>query len=131
MQRSLGHNLNEKASEIMGQITDGKYEKILIDENLHMELWTGERKIPITRVSRGTIEQVYFSLRMAAASVLHVEEMPLILDDTFVFYDDRRLEHMLQWLVKTGKQVLLFTCQKREQEILETLGASYHKIEWK
>lgn len=115
----------------MAQITDGKYEKILIDENLHMELWTGERKIPITRVSRGTIEQVYFSLRMAAASVLHVEEMPLILDDTFVFYDDRRLEYMLQWLVKTGKQVLLFTCQKREQEILEMLGASYHKIEWK
>ena len=34
-------------------------------------------------------------------------------------------------LVKTGKQVLLFTCQKREQEILEMLGAPYHKIEWK
>lgn len=131
MQRSLGHNLNEKASEIMAQITDGKYERILIDENLHMELLTEDKKIPISRVSRGTIEQVYFALRMAAASVLHVEEIPLILDDTFVFYDEKRLEYTLRWIAKSQKQVLLLTCQKREQEILDQLGIEYHRIEWR
>ena len=130
LQRSLGHNLNEKASEIIGEITGGKYTRILIDENLHMELLTEERKIPVSRVSRGTIEQVYFALRMAAASVLHVEEIPLILDDTFVFYDEKRLEDTLKWLVKSQKQVLIFTCQRREVELLKKLGASYHYIEW-
>lgn len=130
LQRSLGHNLNEKASEIIGEITGGKYTRILIDENLHMELLTEERKIPVSRVSRGTIEQVYFALRMAAASVLHVEEIPLILDDTFVFYDEKRLEDTLKWLVKSQKQVLIFTCQRREAELLKKLGASYHYIEW-
>lgn len=130
LQRSLGHNLNEKASEIIGEITSGKYTRILIDENLHMELLTEERKIPVSRVSRGTIEQVYFALRMAAANVLHVEEIPLILDDTFVFYDEKRLEDTLKWLVKSQKQVLIFTCQRREAELLKKLGASYHYIEW-
>ena len=84
----------------------------------------------MSRVSRGTIEQVYFALRMAAASVLHVEEIPLILDDTFVFYDEKRLEDTLKWLVKSQKQVLIFTCQRREAELLKKLGASYHYIEW-
>lgn len=130
MQRTLGHNLNEKASEIIGEITGGKYRRILINENLHMELLTEERKIPVTRVSRGTIEQVYFALRMSAASVLHVEEIPLILDDTFVFYDEKRLAYMLKWLEKSQKQVLLFTCQRREEELLTKLGIAYNKIEW-
>ena len=125
MQHSLGSTLNEKASEIICEITEGKYEKILIDENLHMELWNGERKIPLNRVSRGTIEQVYLALRMAAACVLHVGEMPLVLDDTFVFYDEKRLESTLKWLAKSGKQILLFTCQKREREILEKAGIKF------
>lgn len=130
MQRSLGSNLNEKASEILEQITGGKYSKLLIDESLHMELLTEGRKIPIDRVSRGTIEQIYFALRMAAVSVLHEEELPLILDDTFAFYDESRLKHTLKWLSGNKRQVLIFTCQRREREILEELRIPYHKIDF-
>lgn len=72
-------------------------------------------------MSRGTIEQIYFAVRMAASELLHEEECPVILDDTFVFYDDQRLENTLKWLAKYKKQVLIFTCQKREQQILEKL----------
>ena len=38
-----------------------------------------------------------------------------------MFYDDQRLENTLKWLAKYKKQVLIFTCQKREQQILEKL----------
>ena len=131
MQKSLGHNLNEKASEIIACITGGKYQRLFINENLQMELLTEEKRVPINRVSRGTIEQVYFALRMAAADVLHIEEMPIILDDTFVFYDEKRLEYMLKWLAKRQQQVLIFTCQKREKEVLDKCGIAYHNIEWK
>ena len=120
--KELGVKLNEKASEILSEITDGKYTMLLIDEKLKMSLYTGERKIGIEQVSRGTIEQIYFALRMAASELLHEEEYPVILDDTFVFYDDKRLENTLKWLAGHKKQVLIFTCQKREQQILKKLG---------
>ena len=45
------------------------------------------------------------------------EPVPLILDDVFAFYDDKRLESALKWLSTQGKQVIIFTCHKREEEI--------------
>ena len=80
-----------------------------------------EQKISIEQVSRGTIEQIYFALRMAASEILYEEEYPVVLDDTFVFYDDVRLENTLRWLEKNKKQVLIFTCQKREERMLSEM----------
>ena len=50
------------------------------------------------------------------SEVLLEEELPVILDDTFVSYDEQRLESVMEWLAKSGKQVLLFTCQKKRDE---------------
>lgn len=127
IQTELGRDLDEKVSEILAEITDKKYERVLIDEELHMHLYSQGRKIPVEQVSRGTLEQVYFALRMASAAVLYEEEYPVVLDDTFVFYDDKRLEKTLIWLAEHKKQVLLFTCQKREMEALEKLNQTYTK----
>lgn len=117
----LSVNLNEKASAVLKEITAGKYDMLFIDEKLKMSLYAQGRRISLEQVSRGTIEQIYFALRMAASEILHEEEYPVILDDTFVFYDDIRLENTLKWLLENRKQVLIFTCQKREQEILNRI----------
>ena len=117
--KQLGEELNKRASEILAEITGGKYTMLRIDEKLKMHLFTGDRKIDILQVSRGTIEQIYFALRMAAGEILYEEEFPIILDDTFVFYDDERMGNTLRWLVENKKQILLFTCQKREGEWLK------------
>lgn len=130
MQRSLGQDLNERASQIVEQITGGKYNRLIIEDSLRMSLLTEEKKIPIERVSRGTIEQIYFALRMAAIDVLYDEDFPVILDDTFVFYDEKRLAHTLKWLADNKKQVIILTCQKREQEILRKLGIRYNDVKW-
>lgn len=122
--QELSVELNRKASEILSEITGGKYTMLLIDEKLKMNLYTGTKKIGIEQVSRGTIEQIYFALRMAASEIMFEEEYPVILDDTFVFYDDKRLENTLKWLARNKKQVILFTCQKREGEMLDRLGLS-------
>lgn len=116
--KELSVQLNEKASAILKEITGGKYKMLLVDEKLKMSLYTGERKISIEQVSRGTIEQIYFALRMAASEILHEEEFPVILDETFVFYDDVRLKNTMRWLSENKEQVILFTCQRREEEIL-------------
>lgn len=80
------------------------------------------------QVSRGTLEQIYFAIRMAATKILHEEECPVILDDAFGYYDDRRLIQTLRWLKDSKRQVIIFSCQKREMEMLEKMRCVYHKV---
>ena len=127
MQKRLQADLNTRASQIIAEITGGKYEKLIVEKDLSMSLLSGGRKIAIEQVSQGTVEQVYFAFRMAAGELLNGEELPVILDDTFVCYDDERLANTLQWLYRHKKQVLLFTCQRREEEALEKLHIPYSK----
>lgn len=114
--------VGRKASEIFAGVTEGKYSGLELKSaaggGREIAVWDGERKIPARLLSRGTIEQIYFAVRMAAADLLLEEPMPVILDDTFAFYDDRRLESALKWLSSRKKQVIIFTCQRREEEIL-------------
>lgn len=117
----FGDVLNQKASEVLGEITDGRYTKLLIDEHLAMTLFEEGRRIPVERVSCGTIEQVYFSLRMAVIELLYEEPLPVIFDEAFAFYDEKRLKSTLKWLSEQQRQVIIFTCQKRELEISEQL----------
>lgn len=122
MQKRMRKELDQNMSEIMCEITNGKYEKMLIDDELHVSLMSGGRRIVMEQVSRGTVEQVYFALRMASGNMLQEEELPIILDDTFAFYDDERLRATLNWLAKSGRQVIIFTCQKREEQLLKDMG---------
>lgn len=127
MQTRLRDDLNVRMSEIIAEITRNRYKKLTVGEGLSLGLVTDERRIPLEQVSRGTMEQVYFAFRMAAGEILHQEEYPLIFDDTFVCYDDARLEQTIAWLCKNKKQVLIFTCQRREEEALKRLGLPYTK----
>ena len=113
--------LNRRASEIFSAVTDEKYPSLEIDGQRGITVWNGIRRIPAERLSRGTVEQIYFSVRMAAAELLAEENVPVILDDVFAFYDDKRLESVLKWLSGQKKQVIIFTCHKREEEILRQI----------
>lgn len=129
LRQEVTEKLNGRASEILSDLTDGKYRRLTVDEGLRLSVLTGGRMLAVERLSRGTLEQIYFSLRMAAAEILYPEELPVILDDTFAYYDDARLERTLRWLEASGRQVILFTCQKREEELLKRNGLRYAKIE--
>ena len=118
---SMERSMSRRASEIFSAITDGKYRSLETDRQRGITVWDGERKIPAGRLSRGTVEQIYFCMRMAAAEILTEEPLPLILDDVFAFYDDKRLESVLKWLSGQGKQVIIFTCHSREEELLRGL----------
>lgn len=129
MQTGMSRKLNERVSEILSEVTNGKYMLARADENLHISLVSEGRNIGMEQVSRGTLEQIYFALRMAAAEVLYDEELPVILDDTFAYYDDMRLEATLRWLERNRQQVLIFTCQKREEDVLKKNGMRFSKVE--
>lgn len=118
---SMERSMSRRASEIFSAITDGKYRSLETDRQRGITVWDGERKIPAGRLSRGTVEQIYFCIRMAAAEILTEEPLPLILDDVFAFYDDKRLESVLKWLSGQEKQVIIFTCHSREKELLRNM----------
>ena len=128
MQSRTSDLMNTEVSAIMDAITDGKYNRLWVDENLHVQLMSNGKKISMDQVSRGTLEQIYFAIRMAATKILHEEECPVILDDAFGYYDDRRLAQTLRWLKDSKRQVIIFSCQKREMEMLEKMRCVYHKV---
>ena len=70
--------------------------------------------------SDGTVDQLYLALRLAVAEAL-IPEAPLVLDDALVRFDDKRLAAALELLQEeaTQKQILLFTCQSREQQLIK------------
>ena len=75
----VGRKLRTRTSQILSEITGGKYQEVLMDAAFHMTVNTGDRTIGLERLSRGTMEQIYFSLRMAALNILYEEEIPVIL----------------------------------------------------
>lgn len=120
--RQTSGRLNRRASEIFSELTGGRYRGVSVGEKMEITVWDGERNVQADRLSRGTLEQIYFSVRMAAAELLLEEPMPVLLDDTFAFYDEKRLESVLKWLSSQKRQVIIFTCHKREQEILDKVS---------
>lgn len=125
----VGDELHEAVSKNLSKITNGKYDSIVLDEELGLFIWENGKKIPVNQLSRGTLEQAYLAMRMAVGSILMQEEpMPVLLDETFSMYDDNRLADTLRWLSEYPGQILLFSCQKREIDILEQLSVPYQKI---
>ena len=119
MSDRFGEQLNRHASEILSEITDGKYGRLFVEDGLELSVYSEGKRLPAERLSRGTIEQIYFSLRMAALDLMYEEEIPLILDDAFSSYDEKRLKSALKWLSRQPRQVIIFSCQKREEEIIK------------
>ena len=67
---------------------------------------------------------MYISLRLSALNEISDEAMPIILDEAFAYFDDERLENILRYLTANFKdnQIIIFTCSKREKEILEKMS---------
>lgn len=129
MQNLTDHILKKQMSEILGSITQGKYRQLILEKDFTLLLDTGEKCLQMHQISFGTMEQVYFALRMTCAEILcREEEMPVLLDETFAMYDDKRLFQTLSWLSRRKSQVLLFTCNKREISALEELGIPYRLV---
>ena len=129
---SFGLYLNKEASQLVKGITGGIYDSMSIDENLNVFLNTKHKLVPIDQVSSGTMDQVYLALRLAAAKLLqgNGELFPLIFDDSFTQYDDERLRTALKWLAEAyGGQMIMFTCHKREAQMLRAHQVEYNYIE--
>jgi len=122
LQTRFAPEISRQAAEIMGRLTGGRYDKVLLDQSLSIAAReTGEVVArELNRLSCGTADQLYFAVRLAISHAVLPEGTPLILDDAFVNFDDLRLKQALLLLQEEAKerQILLFTCQNREKTCL-------------
>ncbi|SHE78631.1 AAA domain-containing protein [Seinonella peptonophila] len=93
---------------------------------------------PVERLSRGTIDQIYFALRLAFVQFYSEQtspaiHLPLFLDDSFVHFDENRLLQTLQILHQFSKkhQIFLCTCHPRERKLMEVTGIPFQTLSLK
>jgi uncharacterized protein YhaN len=120
LQRRFAPRISRQAQELFRELTEDRYQTLTLandlslhaaaegEDTLHSHQWRSD----------GTIDQLYLALRLAVAREL-TPEAPLILDDALVRFDDKRLAAALKILRREaeGKQVILFTCQGRENAL--------------
>ena len=132
MKINITPKFTENLSQTIKNITNDKYSKVNInDENgLIIEMQNGEY-VSAEKLSIGTIDQLYLSLRMSMVEEISKEKMPIILDEAFAYYDDERLENILKYLIErfNNHQLIIFTCTNREKEILNKLNYKFNNIE--
>ena len=131
MKKSVTPKFTQELSNTISKITNGKYANIIPndEQGLLVELDNGNYE-PASKLSVGTIDQLYLSLRLSMVEELSEENVPIILDEVFAYYDDERLKNALVFLNEKCKnhQILIFSCTNREKEILEELKLKFNII---
>lgn len=129
MKENITPKFSKQLSKTISKISDEKYKNIKItDNNIIVETENGNY-VPISVLSEGTIQQLYFSLRMAILEEISKENLPIFLDESFVFFDKNRLMNTINYLNNNYKnQIIIFSCTEREKEILNKLNIKYNLI---
>ncbi len=129
MYQDTRKQMEAEMSKVLEEITQGKYDRIGLDEQMNLVVKKENQTLYPWQLSQGVMEQMYVALRMGAGGIFTKEEsMPIILDEVFAAFDEKRLESALKWLGRQKGQIFLFTCQRREMEILSRNNIPYGKI---
>jgi len=120
----------KEASGYLERLTEGRYKRIwtrLTGEELLVDNG-GDETISVDKLSRGTREAVYLSLRMALVGVYarRGAAIPMVLDDVLVNFDGQRARAAAELLVdfsRNGYQILMFTCHDHMRDLFHSLGA--------
>lgn len=119
--RSLDIASNERfpkmlkaAKEYLKLLTGGRYVDLELDKKITVIRNDGKKR-EVKYLSRGTAEQLYFALKLAFIEQIKDKiNLPILIDDSFVNFDDRRIGYIDKLLKKISKnnQVLIFTAQE-------------------
>ena len=113
--------LGQKAGDYFRQLTAGQFDQVSLDRSLHVTVrQTGSlADRPLALLSQGTKDQLYLALRLSIADLVLPAgaACPFVLDDALLAFDDQRLDLALDLLRQLAerRQVILFSCQRREQ----------------
>ncbi len=136
IRRSFAPDVNQRMGRIIAGLTAGKYTDMRGNDRLSLGVAlpdSGDVR-SVMSLSGGTGDQMYLALRLALSGLLTAggESLPLIFDEVFSQFDDRRTSLALQYLhnIYSGKQILIFTCKQREVELArEVYGDGMNLVE--
>lgn len=116
MQARFAPELNRRAGQILCALTDGRYHAMTLDRDFDASAQSADSLLPRSALSlsRGTVDQLYLSVRLAVCQLCLDPASPLVLDDALLTFDDGRMALALNYLSGLEQQVLLFSCQMRE-----------------
>ena len=124
LQTRFSPALGERASELFSALTGGRYNKVLLDRTFRALVDEDDASISrdAALLSQGAADQLYLAVRLAICDlVLPAEKnIPLVLDDALINFDDTRCAAALELLLRESetRQILLLTCQHREAAYL-------------
>ncbi|MDR3765444.1 MAG: hypothetical protein Q3Y08_00170 [Butyricicoccus sp.] len=112
----ISPQITELAQQYLAYLTNDNYKEVKLDSSLRARC-AGEdgTLLDALRLSSGTRDQLYFALRLAVCQVLTGREsIPLLLDDPFLTWDNKRMERGLRLLqsLSSERQIILFTCRQ-------------------
>lgn len=118
----------QDASDMLRRMTDGRYLRFVFDPQIEelRVVNTTNAELPLTALSRGTLEQAALCFRLALCREYGRRglDLPLILDDVLADSDEERLRAAVEVLMEfaSERQVLVFTCQDHLMSELERRG---------
>ena len=125
LQERFSPELNRLAGEYMARLTGGRYSAVSLTRELEGFVRAEDGVLPRSALflSRGTADQLYLAARLAVCRLCLPEKPPILLDDALAAFDDERLALALELLRELSgeQQLLLFTCQRREGEVLGSM----------
>lgn len=107
--------LSEYVSGSLALISGGKYDKVIIGEDLNFRVYSAEKGgeiVPEENLSRGAIDQFYLVVRFAFARILaRGGKSFMLLDDPFHNFDGARKAYAKRLLqdLSADFQIILFT----------------------
>ncbi len=117
-QEVLAPQLNAAVEQRFLKLCGARYEEVKIDPDFQVwvrEAGTGELRLA-EHLSRGTQDQLYFSLRFGILDLVSNvnEPCPSLLDEPFAAYDRMRLNEAFNVLEEEAgrRQLILFTCRE-------------------
>lgn len=117
LRHSFGPKLNEAAAKVLDTLTEGNVSSVRIAGDYKMELTDDQGSHALDYFSNGTVDQAYLALRLGILDLLgKSSDGPLLLDDVFCQYDEKRLRAGLALLAQRAsvQQILYCTCRKEE-----------------
>ena len=123
MQERFSPELNKLTGAYMSKMTGQRYTSVSLNREMEASALSQKEILPRSALylSRGTADQLYLALRLAVCRLCLPEKPPILLDDALVSFDDERLRFALELLKELAReqQILLFTCQSREKDMLK------------
>jgi uncharacterized protein YhaN len=122
--------LLQRAGHLFAELTQGSFCGLAVEslDNGNFGLLgvrsDASQTVPPSGMSEGTCDQMYLAIRLALleAYLDHQPPIPLLIDDLFITFDDRRSAAALQVLARLARrtQIIFFTHHSRLVELART-----------